>query len=313
MIAGQARSIRLDAPGRRHATARRPRQADALRDPGAGPAGARVPRSVRGERRRRDRGAVPRRRARHVRRARRRRGPRRSANLERTGLAGPDRATVVRADVLALAARPAPRASRPVRPRHRRPALRRRRARSRAALEALGPHAGARTHASSRSTSGGTPPPATDRAASIRARAPVRRDRPDLLSPRRTGRGGRMSVAVYPGSFDPITNGHLDIVGRAAAVFDRSSSASSPTRASRRCCRSTIGSTSSGPRSPRPGVAGRPGRRRRVRRPDRRLLPRPRSQLRSSAACARSATSRPRCSLPTTTASWRRTSTRSSS
>jgi pantetheine-phosphate adenylyltransferase len=30
-----------------------------------------------------------------------------------------------------------------------------------------------------------------------------------------------MSVAVYPGSFDPITLGHLDIVGRAAAVFDR--------------------------------------------------------------------------------------------
>ena len=28
-------------------------------------------------------------------------------------------------------------------------------------------------------------------------------------------------VAVYPGSFDPITNGHLDIVARAAAVFDR--------------------------------------------------------------------------------------------
>jgi pantetheine-phosphate adenylyltransferase len=29
-----------------------------------------------------------------------------------------------------------------------------------------------------------------------------------------------MSVAVYPGSFDPITNGHLDIVERAANVFD---------------------------------------------------------------------------------------------
>jgi pantetheine-phosphate adenylyltransferase len=29
-----------------------------------------------------------------------------------------------------------------------------------------------------------------------------------------------MSVAVYPGSFDPITNGHLDIVARAANVFD---------------------------------------------------------------------------------------------
>jgi pantetheine-phosphate adenylyltransferase len=29
-----------------------------------------------------------------------------------------------------------------------------------------------------------------------------------------------LSVAVYPGSFDPITNGHLDIVERAATVFD---------------------------------------------------------------------------------------------
>jgi pantetheine-phosphate adenylyltransferase len=29
------------------------------------------------------------------------------------------------------------------------------------------------------------------------------------------------TIAVYPGSFDPITNGHLDVVARAAAVFDR--------------------------------------------------------------------------------------------
>jgi pantetheine-phosphate adenylyltransferase len=28
------------------------------------------------------------------------------------------------------------------------------------------------------------------------------------------------TIAVYPGSFDPITNGHLDIVARASAVFD---------------------------------------------------------------------------------------------
>lgn len=30
-----------------------------------------------------------------------------------------------------------------------------------------------------------------------------------------------MTAAVYPGSFDPITFGHLDIIGRAAGVFDR--------------------------------------------------------------------------------------------
>ncbi len=30
-----------------------------------------------------------------------------------------------------------------------------------------------------------------------------------------------MNIAVYPGSFDPITNGHLDIIARAATVFER--------------------------------------------------------------------------------------------
>ncbi len=29
-----------------------------------------------------------------------------------------------------------------------------------------------------------------------------------------------MRIAVYPGSFDPVTNGHLDIAERAARVFD---------------------------------------------------------------------------------------------
>jgi pantetheine-phosphate adenylyltransferase len=28
------------------------------------------------------------------------------------------------------------------------------------------------------------------------------------------------TIAVYPGSFDPITNGHLDVIRRAAVVFD---------------------------------------------------------------------------------------------
>lgn len=29
-----------------------------------------------------------------------------------------------------------------------------------------------------------------------------------------------MSVAIYPGSFDPVTNGHLNIITRAAKIFD---------------------------------------------------------------------------------------------
>jgi len=28
-------------------------------------------------------------------------------------------------------------------------------------------------------------------------------------------------VAIYPGSFDPITNGHLDLIERASALFDK--------------------------------------------------------------------------------------------
>jgi pantetheine-phosphate adenylyltransferase len=36
-----------------------------------------------------------------------------------------------------------------------------------------------------------------------------------------TGKHRHPSLAVFPGSFDPITNGHLDIVDRGLAVFDR--------------------------------------------------------------------------------------------
>ena len=28
-------------------------------------------------------------------------------------------------------------------------------------------------------------------------------------------------VAIYPGSFDPITNGHLDLIERGSAFFDK--------------------------------------------------------------------------------------------
>ena len=30
-----------------------------------------------------------------------------------------------------------------------------------------------------------------------------------------------MSTAIYPGSFDPVTLGHLNIIKRAAACFDK--------------------------------------------------------------------------------------------
>lgn len=30
-----------------------------------------------------------------------------------------------------------------------------------------------------------------------------------------------MKIGIYPGSFDPITNGHLDVIRRSAAVFDK--------------------------------------------------------------------------------------------
>jgi pantetheine-phosphate adenylyltransferase len=30
-----------------------------------------------------------------------------------------------------------------------------------------------------------------------------------------------MKIAIYPGSYDPITNGHLDIIERSAKLFDK--------------------------------------------------------------------------------------------
>jgi pantetheine-phosphate adenylyltransferase len=38
---------------------------------------------------------------------------------------------------------------------------------------------------------------------------------------RNINRTPNSKIAVYPGSFDPFTNGHLDVVDRALGIFDR--------------------------------------------------------------------------------------------
>ena len=30
-----------------------------------------------------------------------------------------------------------------------------------------------------------------------------------------------MVIAIYPGTYDPVTNGHIDVITRAASIFDR--------------------------------------------------------------------------------------------
>lgn len=32
---------------------------------------------------------------------------------------------------------------------------------------------------------------------------------------------GRMRIGLYPGTFDPVTNGHLDVIARAARLLDK--------------------------------------------------------------------------------------------
>ena len=43
---------------------------------------------------------------------------------------------------------------------------------------------------------------------------------PAKRPPARTRRG-EGTIAVYPGTFDPITNGHIDIIERGSRIFDR--------------------------------------------------------------------------------------------
>ena len=107
---------------------------------------------------------------------------------------------------------------RPVRHRHRRPAVRGDRRCSRRRSTALG---------SARSRPGARvvakhfwrdPPPAQ---VGLLASERERRFGETALTFYRRQEDRMNSVAVYPGSFDPITNGHLDIIERAANVFDR--------------------------------------------------------------------------------------------
>jgi pantetheine-phosphate adenylyltransferase len=41
------------------------------------------------------------------------------------------------------------------------------------------------------------------------------------MSARNVNQAANSKVAVYPGSFDPFTNGHLDVVDRALGIFDK--------------------------------------------------------------------------------------------
>lgn len=42
-----------------------------------------------------------------------------------------------------------------------------------------------------------------------------------LVNPVARAKVAVMRTAIYPGTFDPLTNGHLDVVQRAAKLFDR--------------------------------------------------------------------------------------------
>lgn len=42
-----------------------------------------------------------------------------------------------------------------------------------------------------------------------------------LIEPLKTLPAGTPRIAVYPGTFDPITNGHVDIISRALSLFDQ--------------------------------------------------------------------------------------------
>jgi pantetheine-phosphate adenylyltransferase len=44
---------------------------------------------------------------------------------------------------------------------------------------------------------------------------------PKLLNLQKKANGAMQRIAIYPGSFDPVTNGHLDILERGLNIFDK--------------------------------------------------------------------------------------------
>ncbi len=44
---------------------------------------------------------------------------------------------------------------------------------------------------------------------------------PKKTQSKKTPSAGKYRIGIYPGTFDPVTNGHLDIIGRAAKVVDK--------------------------------------------------------------------------------------------
>ena len=58
------------------------------------------------------------------------------------------------------------------------------------------------------------------------------------------------TIAVYPGTFDPFTRGHEDLVRRASILFDRVIVAVARSNSRTRSSRSKTGSTSHATRCP---------------------------------------------------------------
>ena len=233
------------------------------------------------------------------------------ANLARTRLAGP-RARIVRAEALGLAGRP--RDARPPPARSTSSSSTRRtptRTSSAPRSRRVGPRARA-GRPGRRQALLARPAAGRRRAASIRARAPLRRDGADLLpARRRTDEHDRGLPGLVRPDHERPPRHHRRGPPTVFDTRDRRRPGQPAEGAAAR--RRDADRASSAAPSPTTGAPADRIEVAVVRRPDRRLLPARGAPARSSAACARSATSRPRCSSPTTTACWPRRWTRSSS